>query len=137
MNLASTLIKLRRFLRDPDQDIWTDTDLLTYWNDAQVEVAQKSVILSRVEAHHYPPEYNFTYTHDWERQFIDGDSYNPFEISMTRAGLSATPAPQTALGGGSRSRSTTSRCRSATSRIGIDRIRRTWARCSRTWSRRS
>lgn len=90
MTLTETLTKLRRFLRDPDGEIWTDADLLAYWNDAQLEVTQKTLILSRVEAHHYPPEYNFTYTHDWERQYVEGDSYNPFERSMTRAGLSFT-----------------------------------------------
>ena len=88
MSLSSTLTKLRRFLRDPDGVIWTDADILTYWNDAQVEIAQKTLIHSRVEAHHYPPEYNYAYAHDWERQFIEGDSYCPFEQSMTRAGLS-------------------------------------------------
>ena len=87
MLLSQTLTKLRRFLRDPDGTIWTDADILTYWNDAQIEVAQKTLILSQVEAHHYPPEYNFTYTHDWEKQFCEGDSYCPFEQSMTRAGL--------------------------------------------------
>jgi hypothetical protein len=86
--LTSRLTKLRRFLRDPDGEIWTDTDLLTYWNDAQVEIAQKTLILSKVEAHHYPPEYTYAYTHDWEKQFVGGDRYCPFEQSMTRAGLS-------------------------------------------------
>ena len=90
MTLSATLTKLRRFLRDPDGAIWTDADLLTYWNDAQVEIAQKTLILSNVEAHHYPPEYNYTYTHDWEKQFVEGDSYCPVEQSMTREGMSFT-----------------------------------------------
>ncbi len=88
--LQTNLDKLRRFLRDPAGDIWSDADLLTYWNDAQIEVAQKTVILTRVEAHHYPPEYNYAYTHDWERHYIEGDAYCPFEESMTRPGMSFT-----------------------------------------------
>lgn len=90
MTLTDTLTKLRRFLRDPDGDIWTDADLLVYWNDAQLDVAQKTLVLARVEAHHYPPEYDYAYTHDWEQAYIGGDSYCPFEVSQTRAGLSFT-----------------------------------------------
>lgn len=73
MALLDSLAKIRRFLRDPDGDIWTDEDLMAYWNDAQVEFAQKVSILERAEAHYYPPRYDWAFMWDWEQDFLDGD----------------------------------------------------------------
>jgi hypothetical protein len=75
MPLSTNITKLRRFLRDPDGLIWSDADLLVYWNDAQVEIGLKTDILERAEAYFYPPQYTWSYNHDWETGYISGDKY--------------------------------------------------------------
>jgi len=76
MALTDSLTKLRRFLRDPDSLIWSDDDLLAWWNEAQIELAQKASILERCEAHYYPPRYDWSYMRDWEYQYTEeGDKY--------------------------------------------------------------
>lgn len=79
---AASETRLRRFLRDPNGDIWSSLDLQTYFNDAQVEIAQKTNILVRVEAHYYPPRYDYSYTYDWEKGYIEGDSYQMGQINQ-------------------------------------------------------
>lgn len=66
---------MRRFLRDPDSNIWSDNDILTYWNDAQLEIASKIGYIEKVNAYKYPPEWTWAYMPDWERQHTDGDRY--------------------------------------------------------------
>jgi hypothetical protein len=82
MTFFDILIKLRRFLRDPVGLIWSDADLMTYWNDAQIEVARKTSILERVESSYYPPQYTFSYCHDWESGYIQGDKYQFGQIDQ-------------------------------------------------------
>lgn len=74
--------RLRRFLRDPNGDIWSSLDLQTYYNDAQVEIAQKTNLLVRVEANYYPPRYDYSYMFDWERAYIEGDDYQMGQINQ-------------------------------------------------------
>lgn len=78
--------RLRRFLRDPSGDIWTSLDLQTYFNDAQVEIAQKTNLLVRVEAHYYPPRYDYAYLFDWERGYIEGDVYQALQVNQANSG---------------------------------------------------
>jgi hypothetical protein len=72
---AEIITRLRRKLRDPDGLIWADAELLVYWNEAAREIALKTGYLVRVEAHPYPPKYDYAYTHPWEREFIEGDGH--------------------------------------------------------------
>jgi hypothetical protein len=79
-----SLTKLRRFLRDPDGDIWSDDDLLAHWNDALIEIAQKTHILEKVLCLRWPPEYDWVVTFDWEKVFVEGDILNFGELWQVR-----------------------------------------------------
>jgi hypothetical protein len=77
--LEDNLVRIRRFLRDHDGIVWSDADILQSWNDAQLELCQKTKFLERIESHYYPPEYNWSYLFQWENlqtyPFIEGDVY--------------------------------------------------------------
>lgn len=75
MTFADELIKLRRFLRDPDGNIWTDDTVRTFWNDAQLEIATKIGFLERVNSYRWPPQWTWSYQRDWEQPYVDGDRY--------------------------------------------------------------
>lgn len=75
---AQELTIMRRFLRDPDGDIWSSEDLRTYWNDALMELAAKAGYMERADAYSYPPKWTFSYMQDWEYAFTDGDRYQCF-----------------------------------------------------------
>ena len=81
---SDSLTKLRRFLRDPDGDIWTNDDLLLYWNDALLEMAQKTHILEKVMCLRWPPEYNHVICFDWEEEFCEGDILHFGELWQVR-----------------------------------------------------
>ena len=72
---SSELTIIRRFLRDPSGDIWSDTDILTYWNDALLELARKVGYQEKVHSYKYPPEWTYSYMRDWEWTFAEGDKY--------------------------------------------------------------
>jgi hypothetical protein len=72
---AESETRMRRFLRDPDALIWSSDDLMAYYNDSQIEMAMKTGLLVRVENHYYPPEYDYSYTYDWEREYCEGTRY--------------------------------------------------------------
>jgi hypothetical protein len=73
--IATSLAKIRIYLRDMDGDVWSDGDLGAYWNQAQLEIAQKTGILEKAEAYRYPSEYTMCYMRDWEKEFTEGDQY--------------------------------------------------------------
>jgi hypothetical protein len=70
-----SLTRIKRFLRDPDNNIWSDEDIRVFWNDAQIEVAQKIGYIERVHSYRYPPLYAVSYLYDWEYQHLAGDKY--------------------------------------------------------------
>lgn len=78
-------------LRDPDGLIWSSMDLQTYYNDAQVELAQKTNLLVRVEAHYYPPRYDYSYMFDWEQEYTQGDIYQAFQVSQANGEVITFP----------------------------------------------
>lgn len=88
---ADSETRMRRMLRDPNGDIWTSMDLQTYFNDAQVEIAQKTNLLIRVESHYYPPRYDFTYLYDWEQEYLSGDYIRALEVNQGSGGVIAYP----------------------------------------------
>ena len=63
---SDELTILRRFLRDPDGNIWTEAFLRHLWNDVQKDVQHKTSILEDVIAQRIPDLYHFSYMHDWE-----------------------------------------------------------------------
>jgi hypothetical protein len=88
---AESETRMRRFLRDPSGIIWSSADLLTYFNDAQVEIALKTGLLVRVENHYYPPRYEWSYTYDWERDYCDGTRYQMFEVNQASGDVITYP----------------------------------------------
>jgi len=63
--------KIRRFLRDPDGNIWTDTFLKIAFNDSQHDFCQDVGLLDSVQAISVPPQYQTSYFHDWEWSHLD------------------------------------------------------------------
>lgn len=91
MNFADSETRLRRMLRDPAGDIWSSMDLQTYFNDAQVEIAQKTNLLMRVEAHYYPPRYDYAYLQDWEYEYLEGDIIQAMQVDQATNGVITYP----------------------------------------------
>src|SRR5512135_2280635 len=81
--------RMRRYLRDPDALIWTSADLMAYFNDAQVEMAMKTGLLVRVENHYYPPQYDYSYLYDWERDYVEGTRYQALVVNQAGANVVA------------------------------------------------
>lgn len=79
---AQSETRLRRFLRDPEALIWSSADLMAYFNDAQVELAMKTGLLVRVENHYYPPRYDYSYTYDWELEYMEGTRYQALQMNQ-------------------------------------------------------
>lgn len=91
MTFVEELEKVRRFLRDPDGLIWTDGDVLVYYNDALLEIASKIGFVEKVHSYKYPPEWTFSFFYDWERQSLDGDLYQCLTIWQARNIVVAYP----------------------------------------------
>ena len=70
MSWGNELVKIRRYLRDPDGNIWTEGLLRNLWNEVQVDLANKTNILEDVTSISVPPRFQWSYLHDWEVQFI-------------------------------------------------------------------
>ena len=76
MAWADTLIKIRRYLRDPNANIWQDGLLLSAYNDAQNELQLTTAFIQDVCAVRVPPEYHITHIQDWEWPFLGSDTGN-------------------------------------------------------------
>ena len=76
MNWRDQKKRIRRFLRDPDGNIWTDAFLLRSFNDEQRGIQHKTGILEKVQALRVPPMYQMSYMHDWEWQHLDREGKN-------------------------------------------------------------
>lgn len=58
--------RLRKFLRDPNANIWTDADLLTIWNQEQDEFQNVVGGIKTVEIVRLPPLFESTYMFNFE-----------------------------------------------------------------------
>lgn len=88
---SESVTRLRRMLRDPDGQIWSTDDLVTYFNDAQVEIAMKTGLLVRVENHYYPPQYDASYLYDWEREYLEGTRYQALVVNQANGDVITYP----------------------------------------------
>ena len=68
-----SLTRIRRFLRDTSGTIWSSEMLRNLWNESQIEIGQSVGLLERVESYRWPPQYTYSYTHDWEELYAEGD----------------------------------------------------------------
>jgi len=78
MKFADELMEIKMFLRDPDNIIWSNEDIRTYYNDALIELALKVGYIEKAHVYKYPPEWTWAYIHDWEKQYTNGDKYKCF-----------------------------------------------------------
>lgn len=70
MNFGKQLRRIRRFLRDPDGNIWSRALLLNLFNDAQREIQHKTRYLEDVTAIRVPPLYHCSYLFDFEWAYL-------------------------------------------------------------------
>ena len=78
--------KIRRFLRDPDGNIWTDGFLKRAFNDCQVDFCDVAGLLSKVEAIRVPPQYNFSYMFEFEWPFMNHEGREYKALKYNHAG---------------------------------------------------
>jgi len=67
---GSELEKLRRSLRDPDGNIWTDIFLRHTYNDIQQDFQHQTKLLDDVTSQRVPQLYHYAYQHDWEYGYL-------------------------------------------------------------------
>lgn len=70
MNLGDQLKRVRRFLRDPDGNLWSRAVLVNLYNDVQRDLQMKLRYLEDVVAIRVPPLYHMAYLHDWEWPYL-------------------------------------------------------------------
>lgn len=73
MNFGQQSVRIRRMLRDPDGDIWNRSIIIDTFNDIQREIQIKTKFLENVSVVEIPPQYHYSYTHDWEWRFLPED----------------------------------------------------------------
>ena len=70
MSWGKELAKVRRSLRDPDGNIWSDISLRHIWNDIQQEFQKKTRVLEDVISQRIPQLYHYAYMYDWEYGYL-------------------------------------------------------------------
>jgi hypothetical protein len=76
MTWSSNLSRIRRFLRDPDGNIWSDALIKRQFNAAQKDLQRRTNFLDDVQPVHVPPRYDYSYLQDWEWPFLDSETGN-------------------------------------------------------------
>jgi len=75
VSVGNEVDALRYFLRDPDAEIWSNSLLFGLYNQAQNELQNQTNIMEGVVGVELPPEFQSSYTHDWEAGLISGSIY--------------------------------------------------------------
>lgn len=70
MNFGEQLKRIRRYLRDPDGNIWSRALLLNLFNDVQRDIQHKTWVLEDVRTVRVPPLYHCAYLFDWEWAYL-------------------------------------------------------------------
>lgn len=76
MNVGDQLVRISRFLRDPNNSIWSRAFLMNLFNDAQKEIQIRTGYLEDIEVLTIPPTYQWSYLFDWEWPFMDGTKFH-------------------------------------------------------------
>jgi len=80
MNYSTQLKRIRMLLRDPDGNIWSDTELKRLFNDEQLYLQHQTSILEKIQPVRVPPQYLMSYLYDWEWQYEDeGKKYQALQ----------------------------------------------------------
>ena len=80
MTWAEQLVRIRRFLRDPNGNIWNSALLLRLYNDEQHELFIKLGLNETVKCVRIPPMFYTSYMHDWEWAHTDYSSGQVWQI---------------------------------------------------------
>ena len=70
MSWGIELKKIRRAVRDPDGNIWTDVFLRHIYNDIQQDLQKQTGVLEDVISQRVPQLYHYAYMYDWEYGYI-------------------------------------------------------------------
>jgi hypothetical protein len=70
MTWAVELVKIRRYLRDPNGNIWSEAFLRHLYNDVQQDFQHRTKVLEGVVAQRVPQVYQWSYQQDWEYRFL-------------------------------------------------------------------
>jgi len=74
MSIGNEVEALRYFLRDPDSKIWSNELLFGLYNQAQSELQLRTNILEGITTIVLPPEFQASYTYDWEAGLSAGST---------------------------------------------------------------
>jgi len=90
-----SLTRMRRRLRDPNGNIWSDQLLRYYWNDVQRDVLRKMPeLLCRWESQPFPQFImEMSYIHDWEYRHVDPDKENYQAMAYWQEGAAVVSFP--------------------------------------------
>lgn len=69
MDWGTSLSRIRRKLRDPSRNVWTDGQLLRLFNEHQIELVSGIEIIVTVEVLPVPSAFQMTYMYPWEWEF--------------------------------------------------------------------
>jgi hypothetical protein len=70
LNLSDHKKRIRRYLRDPENNIWTDTVLLHQLNDSQRYLHRRVGMLENVAVIKVPPDFDMSYLQEWEYAYL-------------------------------------------------------------------
>ncbi len=70
MNWSAELVKIRRYLRDPNGNIWSEAFLRHLYNDVQQDFQHRTNVLEGVVAQKVPQTFQWAYQQQWEHRFL-------------------------------------------------------------------
>ena len=75
---SANQVRIRRFLRDPDGNIWSDAQLMHFWNDEQLEFGRTGTPDEAVTILRHPAPYKMAYLFPWEWHYGNPDHGNAY-----------------------------------------------------------
>lgn len=98
MSFHDELRVLRRFLRDPEGNIWDNDLLRELYNAVQADLQAKTGVLEEVRALSLPPRLSSSYLYDWEWAYADEPAYLALHAQGDHLSFSARFEIQVAAG---------------------------------------
>jgi len=80
MDWSRQITRIRRKLRDPDANIWTNSQLLRLYNESQAELREFVDLLVSVQATPVPNKFQMSYTHDCEWPYNQNEQGYVYQI---------------------------------------------------------
>lgn len=69
---SDTETRLRRYLRDPDAEVWSQDVLIQLFNEAQHTFNKDTSVLEKVVGMHVPQNTDYTRCYLWEEDYVSG-----------------------------------------------------------------